>query len=132
MNLSFVSFDLISGPESWWFFYPTQCDDLLFPNQSPIRLDESDGGGHIIETSNLPALQFAGLETLPNKIQLVNDGSGLTMRPDYQDESSVPHLKGGPLIPQRDYHLDHIDWHWGTGKVGSEHQFGNERFRKRK
>ena len=112
---------MISGPKSWWFLFPTQCDDLIFPNQSPIRLDETS-----LETGNLPKLDPEGFELIPSELQLINDGSGLTLRPVYPNDSQVPSLEGGPLIPDRKYIVDHIDFHWGTGKLGSEHQIGQE------
>jgi hypothetical protein len=98
-----------------------QCDDLLFPNQSPIRLDETS-----FETANLQKLDLQGFELIPSELHLINDGSGLTIRPVYPGDTQAPSLAGGPLIPDRKYILDHIDFHWGTGKLGSEHQIGHE------
>ena len=92
-----------AGPNSWWFFYPNQCDSLLFPNQSPVKLDAQDGS--LVVTRSFQKLDFKGFELAPSELILVNDGSGLTLKPVYANESQTPSLSGGPLIPEREYFL---------------------------
>ena len=92
-----------AGPNSWWFFYPNQCDSLLFPNQSPVKLDAQDGS--LVVTRSFQKLDFKGFELAPSELILLNDGSGLTLKPVYANESQIPSLSGGPLIPERKYFL---------------------------
>ena len=70
-----------AGPDTWWFYFPLQCDDLIFPTQSPIHLS------HSIAVSKTPKLVTSNFEVLPSDITLYNDGTGLTINPIYKDGS---------------------------------------------
>ena len=77
------------------------CDSLLFPLQSPISLSALFSeqlysirrGVHHQER-----LVPTNFEVKPNTVRVVNDGSALVYTPRF-DESKVPTLVGGPLIP---------------------------------
>ena len=75
-----------AGPDTWWFYFPLQCDDLIFPTQSPIHLS------HSIAVSKTPKLVTSNFEVLPSDITLYNDGTGLTINPIYKD-GSVPMIR---------------------------------------
>jgi hypothetical protein len=68
-----------------------------------VRLDAEDGS--VVVTRSLQNLDFTGFELIPSKLILLNDGSGLTLKFAYSNESESPSLSGGPLTPEREYHL---------------------------
>ena len=70
-----------AGPDTWWFYFPLQCDDLIFPTQSPIDVT------HSIAVSKTPHLVTSNFEVLPSDMTLYNDGTGLTINPIYKDGS---------------------------------------------
>lgn len=106
------------GPSTWWFFHAEQCDDLLFPLQSPIALNSTLNQFDVLVNAEL---EFSNGEVAPQSLELFNDGTTLLMRPNYP-EGKRPILKGGPLIPFREYQLDHMIWHWGENDFsGGEH-----------
>ena len=75
-----------AGPDTWWFYFPLQCDDLIFPTQSPIDVTQS------IAVSKTPQLVTSNFEVLPSDMTLYNDGTGLTINPIYKD-GSVPMIR---------------------------------------
>ena len=75
-----------AGPDTWWFYFPLQCDDLIFPTQSPIDVT------HSIAVSKTPHLVTSNFEVLPSDMTLYNDGTGLTINPIYKD-GSVPMIR---------------------------------------
>ena len=145
----FFYFSTLLGPRTWWFWAPEQCDTLLFPIQSPIKIGGSNlEKQKIIEAHNLPDLKLSNeYSILPSRINLSNNGGGLTLIPffDRVDENSIlvsdllggrSRLSGGPLTPGKSFSLDHITWHWGFNPLGAdkavghgaEHQIGDKRF----
>ena len=114
----------LSGPTSWWFFHPDQCDSLIFPTQSPVALDSGDA-----LVSNLSPVDFSNYEDSLIKATLVNDGAALMLVPKYEEGSPRPKVSGGPLIPGAAYELDHVIWHWGeTDGEGGEHVIDGKRY----
>ena len=75
-----------AGPDTWWFYFPLQCDDLIFPTQSPIDVS------HSIAVSKTPQLVTTNFEMVPSDMTLYNDGTGLTINPIYKD-GSVPMIR---------------------------------------
>ena len=111
-----------TGPGTWWFFSPEQCDDLLFPIQSPIALNST-----MAESINLTPLQLSNFESAPDSITLGNDGAALILMPKFQT-GKTPAISDGTLIPGRTYTLDHVLWHWGEkDEYGGEHVIDGER-----
>ena len=75
----------------------------------------------------MPPMETTRFSDLPLGISLMNDGAGVIFRPAFFPETA-PRVKGGPLLPEVEYVLDHAAWHWGeTEDEGGEHVIDGNR-----
>ncbi len=126
MHVLYIQFPFFfPGPTTWWFFFPDHCDDLLFPYQSPVALDEADA----VATASIDAPRFNNYHKNTD-FTFANDGAILEAKVESSSENEdFPYVEGGPLIKGRSYRLDSVEWHWGeSDEEGAEHVVDGKRW----
>lgn len=105
------------GPSGWKTLSPI-CNGN---RQSPIAINTKD----VSVRKVLNPLKIDGLNLVPEKIEVQNNGHSLSLVFRYKDDKRI-RLHDGPL--ESDFILDNIHFHWGLNNHGSEHVINDKRF----